>query len=628
MEYGITENGFITKPFEQILLEQQESFRQIFGNDIDLSPESVAGAYCYNQSIKLTQLWEILGGLYAETDVGSAGGVYLDRLAAFLDVKRQDASPTRVPVALWGRLGTVIPKGNLVRSVTGNTFALEKETQLLQSGAAGIAIKIASANVGDEYKFTVDGVAIEYVAKDEIKEIVGGSDEIDVPEDIVYDFKGATQEWSVEGSVGTWGGLTIDATQGKLAVRPGNWAQFNNRTKIIVPVHGKCQITVNNYDTQYKVAGKAATLTNETSQYGGGEGEIEIMATGNSYIGSIEVKYETMAGTDGEEVVVREKDTKESVKQEIVRQLDEKLPGVFVVDPAENDVLKIHVADGSGSTSVTFDNFSTETLEIKQVATMGQYSCTTEGVVYVAQREVTQVVTNVSGLDTVINYATGTTGRNVETDDEFRVAIKSRQKNASGNEVAIQNAVEKVANVEYARVYSNRTMVVDGEGRPPKSFECVVINGKDGEIAEEIFNTAPAGIQPWGNTTVIVEDKENFPWEISFSRPEYSYAWVSIEYELNSEEVANSNIEESIKDAIIQWANENLKIGTDLIVQRLFIPIYSVVGLKDVDLKVCALPNNTTPGEQQYKFEDIRANDRTIIVMDKNRISVAKKEEE
>ena len=51
MEYGLTDNGFIVKPFEKILEEQKADFKTIFGDDIDLSVESVAGAYCYKQSI-------------------------------------------------------------------------------------------------------------------------------------------------------------------------------------------------------------------------------------------------------------------------------------------------------------------------------------------------------------------------------------------------------------------------------------------------------------------------------------------------------------------------------------------------------------------------------------------------
>jgi hypothetical protein len=52
MEYGLTDKGFIAKPFEVILEEEQDLFRAAFGTDIDLSNDTPEGAYVANQAIK------------------------------------------------------------------------------------------------------------------------------------------------------------------------------------------------------------------------------------------------------------------------------------------------------------------------------------------------------------------------------------------------------------------------------------------------------------------------------------------------------------------------------------------------------------------------------------------------
>lgn len=486
MEYGITDNGFIVKPFEAILEEQKAEFRTIFGDDIDLSVESVAGAYCHNQSIKLAQLWELLGGLYANTDVNSATGVWLDRLATFLNVSRMSSTKTTVAVALWGDNGARINAGNLLRDTNDNQYSLRGETTLSVTNAVGIMLKVLSASENDEYKITINGTEIAYVAQ---------------------------------------------ADEDKTAV-------------------------------------------------------------------------------------------KARLKQLIVEQF----PTAYIFDSSDDDILKFHLADGSGASAHSFKVLTADTLEIKKVASVGTYDCTVAGAVYVGTGELNIIVTNATGLDSVVNYVQGETGRDIEADDDFRTAIKTRQKNASGNEVAIQNAIEKLNDVEYVTVYSNRENFVDAEGRPPKCYEAVVIGGDEQEIAETIFDAGPAGVQAYGNTVKTVTDSEGFNWQIGFSRPVSRYVWLKIKYKLNSEEVADNDIENSVKSNIVSWADANISIGADLIYQKLFLPIYAVNGLKDVSISLAVTNDLNEPQDDDYFTSDITVGERELALLDSARISVEKDE--
>jgi hypothetical protein len=53
MDYGATDKGFVAKPFEVILKEEQEEFRAAFGDDIDLSDTGIEGVYVKNHALKL-----------------------------------------------------------------------------------------------------------------------------------------------------------------------------------------------------------------------------------------------------------------------------------------------------------------------------------------------------------------------------------------------------------------------------------------------------------------------------------------------------------------------------------------------------------------------------------------------
>ena len=114
-QYGLTEAGFVIKPLSVILEEEKEAFRSAFGDDVDLSDESVAGAYVGNQAAKLAALWEQLEGLWNAGDKDSASGMFLDRLAAFVNVSREPAKKTQVTACLWGNPGTEVPKGSLAK---------------------------------------------------------------------------------------------------------------------------------------------------------------------------------------------------------------------------------------------------------------------------------------------------------------------------------------------------------------------------------------------------------------------------------------------------------------------------------------------------------------------------------
>jgi len=83
-----------------------------------------------------------------------------------------------------------------------------------------------------------------------------------------------------EGTTGTYRGVQIDATSGKLASN-GNWAQFNKGTKIKIKVAAGATVTV----VEYNNAGNI-TISKIDS-----DGYVTITATDNTYISVITVTY-------------------------------------------------------------------------------------------------------------------------------------------------------------------------------------------------------------------------------------------------------------------------------------------------------------------------------------------------
>jgi hypothetical protein len=199
--------------------------------------------------------------------------------------------------------------------------------------------------------------------------------------------------------------------------------------------------------------------------------------------------------------------------------------------------------------------------------------------------------------------------------------LGTRQKQATTNEVAIQNEILAVSGVEYARVYSNRS-ILEFDGRPPKSFEAVVVGGDEQAIAERIFEKGPAGIQAFGNIVKDVVDSEGFHWNIGFSRPVNKYIWIAVNYSRNSEEDLPLDVAGEIRDNIIAWSQSVLNVGVDLIYQKLFRPVYDVSGIGFAAVKVAVTTDLTPPVEDDYQSENIQISEVEIAVLDKARIIV------
>lgn len=186
-------------------------------------------------------------------------------------------------------------------------------------------------------------------------------------------------------------------------------------------------------------------------------------------------------------------------------------------------------------------------LWVGQGAAMAQVaaSATATGTLAGPQYNVTVIVTPISGWDGVWNALAATSGAPTETDSAYR----QRRDDTLGNEGkgylnAIQAAVEAVVavyqGVEYpvtaAKVFENTSDLTgvsgDTAGMPPHSIECLVQGGATLTggaqtawrlaVATAIFETIPAGIQPFGQTntaTVTVTDSEGSPQVVQFSQP-------------------------------------------------------------------------------------------------------------
>lgn len=194
----------------------------------------------------------------------------------------------------------------------------------------------------------------------------------------------------------------------------------------------------------------------------------------------------------------------------------------------------------------------------------------------------TEILTPVSGWNSITNAADATLGSDEETDAAYRLRRDQELRGlGAGSVSALRSDVLSVDSVEEVFVYENTSLVTDGDGLPGKSFEVVVLGGTAADVAAQIFETKPAGIETYGTTSEVVTDSQGFNHTIYFTRPTEKIILVEVFASVTEADYPVDG-DDQIRTNILALADEELGIGDDIIVSRYYDPIFSVSGVDDV----------------------------------------------
>lgn len=138
----MTQSGVVMADTSSVKGEVEGVFKEIFGGDVDLTPETPLGRLVEMWTFTLTQFARITAQNANQTNLNYSTGIYLDALASLFRLSRKSATRTRVPVELTGTKGVVIPAGSAMASVNGDRFVLENDVPI---GDEGIGLGYAVA---------------------------------------------------------------------------------------------------------------------------------------------------------------------------------------------------------------------------------------------------------------------------------------------------------------------------------------------------------------------------------------------------------------------------------------------------------------------------------------------------
>lgn len=118
----IHSTGVIVPDTSAIREEVEAEFREAFGPDIVLTPESPAGVLVTVETEARDNVVRNNAELANQINPGYAGGVFLDAIAALTALKREQAVPSIVRAQLTGVPGSILPAGIRAATAAGDVF--------------------------------------------------------------------------------------------------------------------------------------------------------------------------------------------------------------------------------------------------------------------------------------------------------------------------------------------------------------------------------------------------------------------------------------------------------------------------------------------------------------------------
>lgn len=268
--------------------------------------------------------------------------------------------------------------------------------------------------------------------------------------------------------------------------------------------------------------------------------------------------------------------------------------GGLMVQPAFQSVGDLLEDSGSNPITIT-PAITTPGIDQGNVS----MQATVKGPIVANAGTLTVITTPIVGLTGVLNTQDAQIGTNVESDNAYRLRMaESLQTAGAGTVEAIRSKLLGLSGVTAVVILENVTDSVDVNGLPAHSFEAFVSGGDFITIAEIIWETKPAGIQTYGNTSVVITDSQGLTHTINYSRPSEVPVYVIANLTVNGSYPVNGDA--TVKTILLNYIN-SLSIGQELIVvPQMIAQLATVPGIQSAVLLVGTSPgpvtsNNITP---------------------------------
>ena len=151
----VTPTGLNRKTLQDLRVEFENKFKQVFGVTFETAVDSPNGLLVSQLALSYNDLWELAQEIYSSLDPNQAVGAALDARAAFNGVSRKPALPCTVDAVLYtSGDGATIPAGSLAKRQRGNlNFSLDETVTISRASCDELLIIDDGSAKNTEYVF-------------------------------------------------------------------------------------------------------------------------------------------------------------------------------------------------------------------------------------------------------------------------------------------------------------------------------------------------------------------------------------------------------------------------------------------------------------------------------------------
>jgi uncharacterized phage protein gp47/JayE len=236
----------------------------------------------------------------------------------------------------------------------------------------------------------------------------------------------------------------------------------------------------------------------------------------------------------------------------------------------------------------------------------------------------TELEQSISGITSVTNSRDVSLG-SAEVESEAK--LRARRNNTisvggNGTPSALKAALEQIDGVTSVRLINNNTSKWVEKGstgifRPPNSFEAIVENGSNDDIIQILSIVASGTSEMFGDLTAFFVDVTGNNHLVRYSRPSELDIFATVEYTLYDEETFPEDGEARIATEMSEWAEVEYSLGVDVLVDRLYIPIFNVPGVAGATIIV-----GTTEGSQTDSDISVELYEKAILSTENISVSI------
>lgn len=196
-------------------------------------------------------------------------------------------------------------------------------------------------------------------------------------------------------------------------------------------------------------------------------------------------------------------------------------------------IIPIGSVSKDDDTGILWSHLSTVTIVLGVATVLASPAQT--GPVQALTGAVFSIFTPVFGWTSSVVASDASLGRDLETDAALRSRYSQSLRAQGGSAVeSLRAAILRLDDITECLIVENKTIAVDADGRPPKSFETVVRAVIDPDVEQTIVDTIwagePAGIETYGNQTGSAVDSHGDAQVVKWSRPVALPIYVIVEY--------------------------------------------------------------------------------------------------